>query len=69
METIKRCVWCVKKHRMDEQGNAIPGPAEDKDYAFFSDGVCKIAEEKLNKELDNDMGRNSGEHQDGHTDK
>jgi hypothetical protein len=54
---------------MDEQGNAIPGPAEDKDYAFFSDGVCKIAEEKLNKELDNDMGRNSGEHQDGHTDK
>jgi hypothetical protein len=52
---IKRCSWCNPKHLMDNEGNYIPGSAEDKacpNGFKFSDGVCVKAEKKLNNEMD-----------------
>jgi len=49
---VKRCSWCAVKHRMDAQGNPISGYAGDdcKDV-IFSDGICKIAEAVMDKDI------------------
>lgn len=50
---IRRCAWCVKKHRMDDSGNPVPGYAgDDAKGIIFSDGVCKKAEAIMDRELD-----------------
>ena len=51
-EVARRCVWCKKKHRMDNFGNPIPGYAgDDAKGMLFSDGLCKLAEVIMDGEL------------------
>ena len=52
---VRRCAWCTPKHRMDSDGNAIPGDASVRppDGVIFTDGMCSKAIKRFKIEASN----------------